>query len=67
MFCFHLISTTGNESFYKKLGLKRIKIGMARYLNPNLVFRITIFLLELTGACAAELRSYHIAGGIPVE
>ena len=23
--------------------------------------------IELTGACAAELRSYHIAGGIPVE
>ncbi|MFB5198595.1 GNAT family N-acetyltransferase [Neobacillus sp. KR4-4] len=35
--CVHLISTTGNEDFYKKLGLKRIKTGMARYLNPNLV------------------------------
>ncbi|QQZ08806.1 GNAT family N-acetyltransferase [Heyndrickxia vini] len=34
--CVHLISTTGNEGFYKKLGLKRIKTGMARYLNPNL-------------------------------
>ncbi|WP_238579194.1 GNAT family N-acetyltransferase [Neobacillus niacini] len=34
--CVHLISTTGNEDFYKKLGLKRVKTGMARYLNPNL-------------------------------
>lgn len=34
--CVHLISTTGNEGFYKKLGLKKIKTGMARYLNPNL-------------------------------
>lgn len=35
--CVHLISTTGNEEFYRKLGLKRIKTGMARYLNPNLI------------------------------
>lgn len=34
--CVHLISTSGNEDFYKKLGLKRIKTGMARYLNLNL-------------------------------
>ncbi|MDM5326207.1 GNAT family N-acetyltransferase [Neobacillus sp. CF12] len=34
--CVHLISTSGNEDFYKKHGLKRIKTGMARYLNPNL-------------------------------
>lgn len=34
--CVHLISTTGNEGFYKKLGLKRLKTGMGRYLNPNL-------------------------------
>ncbi|SMQ80889.1 Acetyltransferase (GNAT) domain-containing protein [Bacillus sp. OV166] len=34
--CVHLISTSGNQDFYKKLGLKRIKTGMARYLNPNL-------------------------------
>lgn len=34
--CVHLISTTGNEGFYQKLGLKRIKTGMARYLNPRL-------------------------------
>jgi ribosomal protein S18 acetylase RimI-like enzyme len=34
--CVHLISTSGNEDFYKKLGLKRIKTGMARYVNPNL-------------------------------
>jgi hypothetical protein len=26
-----------------------------------------IFFVELTGRCAAEPRSYHIAGGIPVE
>ena len=24
-------------------------------------------LIKLMGACAAEPRSYHIAGGIPVE
>ncbi|WP_232700108.1 GNAT family N-acetyltransferase [Brevibacillus daliensis] len=34
--CVHLLSTTGNEDFYRKLGLKRLKTGMARYLNPNL-------------------------------
>ena len=34
--CVHLISTSGNEDFYKKLELKRTKTGMARYLNPNL-------------------------------
>ncbi|ABO68145.1 MULTISPECIES: GNAT family N-acetyltransferase [Geobacillus] len=34
--CVHLISTTGNEEFYRKLGLKRVKTGMARYLNPEL-------------------------------
>lgn len=34
--CVHLISTTGNEEFYKKLGLHKLKTGMARYLNPNL-------------------------------
>lgn len=34
--CVHLISTTGNEGFYQKLGLKRIKTGMARYLNSSL-------------------------------
>lgn len=34
--CVHLISTTGNEGFYQKLGLKRIKTGMARYLIPRL-------------------------------
>jgi ribosomal protein S18 acetylase RimI-like enzyme len=39
--CVHLISTSGNEDFYKKLGLKRIKTGMARYLNPNLA---TVYL-----------------------
>lgn len=34
--CVHLISTTENEGFYKKLGLKKLKTGMARYQNPNL-------------------------------
>jgi ribosomal protein S18 acetylase RimI-like enzyme len=34
--CVHLISTTGKEGFYNKLGLKKIKTGMARYLNTNL-------------------------------
>ncbi len=34
--CVHLISTTGNEGFYRKLGLKKLKTGMARYLNPKL-------------------------------
>ncbi|MDN4491924.1 GNAT family N-acetyltransferase [Ureibacillus sp. BA0131] len=34
--CVHLISTTGNEGFYKKLGLTKIKTGMARYLNSAL-------------------------------
>jgi hypothetical protein len=26
-----------------------------------------MIMLKLTGRCAAEPRSYHIAGGIPVE
>ncbi|MBP0725334.1 GNAT family N-acetyltransferase [Bacillus sp. RG28] len=34
--CIHLISTTGNEEFYRKFGLKKTKTGMARYLNPVL-------------------------------
>jgi len=34
--CVHLISTTGNEEFYRKLGLNKTKTGMARYLNPVL-------------------------------
>ena len=34
--CVHLISTTGNEEFYQKLGFKKLKTGMARYLNPIL-------------------------------
>ncbi|WP_335871487.1 GNAT family N-acetyltransferase [Bacillus sp. 2205SS5-2] len=35
--CVHLISTTGKEDFYHKIGFKRMKTGMARYINPNLV------------------------------
>ncbi len=34
--CVHLISTTGNEEFYQILGFKRIKTGMARYINSDL-------------------------------
>ncbi|MGD7050757.1 GNAT family N-acetyltransferase [Rossellomorea marisflavi] len=34
--CVHLISTTGNEEFYQKFGLKMLKTGMAKYLNPKL-------------------------------
>jgi ribosomal protein S18 acetylase RimI-like enzyme len=34
--CIHLISTTGNEGFYQKLGFKRTKTCMAIYLNPAL-------------------------------
>jgi ribosomal protein S18 acetylase RimI-like enzyme len=34
--CVHLISTTGNEGFYRKLRFKKLKTGMARYLNPSL-------------------------------
>ena len=34
--CVHLISTTGNEGFYRKFRLKKLKTGMARYLNPSL-------------------------------
>lgn len=34
--CVHLISTTGNETFYRNLGFKNLKTGMARYLNRNL-------------------------------
>jgi len=29
--CIHLISTTGNEGFYKKLGFRKLKTGMAIY------------------------------------
>ncbi|CAN7411072.1 GNAT family N-acetyltransferase [Rossellomorea sp. LjRoot5] len=34
--CVILISTTGNEDFYRKHGMKSLKTGMARYLNPSL-------------------------------
>lgn len=34
--CVHLISTTGNEAFYSRFGLKQTKTGMARYQNPSL-------------------------------
>lgn len=34
--CVHLISTSGNEDFYKKHGFKKVKTGMARYLRTEL-------------------------------
>lgn len=34
--CIHLIATTGNEEFYRKFGLKKVRTGMARYLNADL-------------------------------
>ena len=34
--CVHLVSTAGNEEFYKKAGFRKMKTGMARYLNPSL-------------------------------
>lgn len=34
--CVHLVSTSGNEEFYKKAGFRKMKTRMARYLNPSL-------------------------------
>ncbi|MGA9290827.1 MAG: GNAT family N-acetyltransferase, partial [Anaerobacillus sp.] len=34
--CVHIISTTGNEEFYWKQGFRKVKTGMARYLNSEL-------------------------------
>lgn len=34
--CVHLISTSGNEEFYKKCGFKKVKTGMARYIREEL-------------------------------
>ncbi|UYP09748.1 GNAT family N-acetyltransferase [Priestia megaterium] len=34
--CVHLVSTAGNEEFYRKAGFWKMKTGMARYLNPSL-------------------------------
>ena len=34
--CIHLISTVGNEEFYKKSGFRTVKTGMARYLSKEL-------------------------------
>ncbi|MFF3099544.1 GNAT family N-acetyltransferase [Viridibacillus arvi] len=34
--CIHMISTSGNEEFYKKCGFKKLKTGMARYLDVHL-------------------------------
>lgn len=51
--CIYLISTTGNEEFYRKLGLKKLKTGMGRYLNPNLSDEFLVrnnFTLQQTGA-----------------
>lgn len=35
--CIHLISTTMNEAFYEKVGFKKVKTGMARYISANLI------------------------------
>ncbi|WP_176343702.1 GNAT family N-acetyltransferase [Priestia aryabhattai] len=34
--CVHLVATSGNEEFYRKAGFRKMKTGMARYLNPSL-------------------------------
>ena len=34
--CIHLISTTGNTTFYEKCGFKKLTTGMAIYRNPQL-------------------------------
>ncbi|WP_440480402.1 GNAT family N-acetyltransferase [Rossellomorea aquimaris] len=34
--CVHLISTSGNEAFYKKCGFRKMKTGMARYIREEL-------------------------------
>ena len=34
--CIHLVSTIGNEGFYKKFGFQILKTGMARYLSKEL-------------------------------
>ncbi|KTT83195.1 GCN5 family acetyltransferase [Mammaliicoccus sciuri] len=34
--CIHLISTTGNEELYRKLGFKKLKTGMAIYKSKKL-------------------------------
>ena len=34
--CVHIITTTGNEEFYRKQGFRKVKTGMARYLNNEL-------------------------------
>jgi ribosomal protein S18 acetylase RimI-like enzyme len=34
--CVHIIATTGNEEFYRKQGFRKVKTGMARYLNNEL-------------------------------
>ncbi|MED4835279.1 GNAT family N-acetyltransferase [Priestia megaterium] len=34
--CVHLVSTAGNEEFYRKAGFRKMKTVMARYLKPAL-------------------------------
>lgn len=34
--CIQLISTSGNEGFYQKLGFRKLKTGMAKYLREEL-------------------------------
>ncbi|QYA40314.1 GNAT family N-acetyltransferase [Macrococcoides caseolyticum] len=40
--CIHLISTTGNEAFYKKFGFKKLTTGMAIYHKSHLEKEYTI-------------------------
>lgn len=34
--CVHLVSTSGNEEFYRKTGFRKMKTGTARYLDLSL-------------------------------
>ncbi|MCZ8495147.1 MULTISPECIES: GNAT family N-acetyltransferase [Priestia] len=34
--CVHLVSTSGNDEFYKRAGFRKMKTGMARYLKRTL-------------------------------
>ncbi|PQD97209.1 hypothetical protein CYL18_04890 [Pradoshia eiseniae] len=36
-------------------------------VKPGFFMAMMVGLIELIGGCAAEPRSYHIAGGIPAE
>ena len=40
--CVHLISTTGNEVLYEKMGFRKLKTGMAIYQNQKLKDEYTV-------------------------